>query len=224
MPLGVEGFGSDDGDLTFGAGGSAAASKGWMVIVAVIVLAGGGLFAMHSLANVTAGTSGDATVDGRIEKFLVQLSGNSKQGGNSAADLVNGIQKVTTVLANDYSDLQVPLEKVQFNPFAINRGSGPAAPIVDESGDAENKLRRQRDQRRAEIENACARLGLKSIMWGKIPLANINGRIVRLGEPLSIDGIDFKVTKITKDRVKLTAKDVKLDIVVDVVLKLELDR
>ena len=53
MPLGVEGFGSDDGDLAYGAGGSATASKGWMVIVTVIVLAAGGLIAMHKLAKVT---------------------------------------------------------------------------------------------------------------------------------------------------------------------------
>lgn len=218
MPLGVEGFGSDGEDLTYGAGGSAAASKGWMVIVTVIVLAAGGLFAMHRLAKVTAGTGGDATVDISIEKFLSQLGG--KEG--TANDLVKGITTVTTILADDYSQLQVPLEKVQFNPFAINRDASTTAPIDDSAGDAERRIRKQRDKRRAEIEDACNGLRLNSIIIGKIPLANISGRIVRLGEPLSIDGIAFKVTKITRDRVKLTAKDVKLDIVVPVVLKLNL--
>lgn len=219
MPLGVEGFGSDGGDLTYGAGGSASASKGWMVIVTVIILAVGGLFAMHRLAKVTAGTGGDATVDISIEKFLSQIGG--KEG--SAGELVKGILQVSNVLSDDYSKLQVPLEKVQFNPFAINRDAVQGPIEVDTGDDADRLLRKQRDKRRAEIENACNNLKLKSIMWSKIPLANISGRIVRLGEPLSIDGIAFKVTEIKKDRVTLTAKDKKLDIVVPVVLELEID-
>lgn len=218
MPLGVEGFGSEGGDLTYGAGGSASASKGWMVIATVIILAAGGLFAMHRLAKVTAGTGGNATVDVSIEKFLSQLGGKE----DSATNLVIGIETVTGVLEDDYSKLQVPLENVQFNPFAINRDARPTASIDDSAGDAERRIRKQRDKRRAEIENACQGLRLNSIIIGKVPLANISGRIVRLGEPLSIDGIAFKVTKISKDRVKLTARDVKLDIVVPVVLKLNL--
>ena len=218
MPLGVEGFGSDGEDLTYGAGGSASAGKGWMVIVTVILLAAGGLFAMHRLAKVTAGTGGDATVDISIEKFLSQLSG--KEG--TASDLVKGINQFSELLDDDYAKLQVPLEKVQFNPFVLNRDARPVATIDDSAGDAERRIRKQRDKRRAEIEDACHGLRLHSIIIGKVALANISGRIVRLGEPLSIDGIAFKVTKISKDRVKLTAKDVKLDIVVPVVLKLNL--
>ncbi len=43
-----------------------------------------------------------------------------------------------------------------------------------------------------------------------------------MGEPLTIDGIDFKVTNIVYDRVKLTAKDAKLNLVVEEVLVLDL--
>lgn len=221
MPLGVEGFGSDSGELAYGAGGSAAASKGWMVIVTVIVLAAGGLFAMHRLAKVTAGTGSDTAVDISIEKFLSQLEQGGREG--SASDLVKGITTVTTVLADDYSQLQVPLEKVQFNPFAINRDATRGSDIDENLGDeAEIRRRKARDKRREEIERACSRLKLNSVIIGRVPLANISGRIVRLGEPLSIDGIDFKVTNIVNDRVKLTAKDEKLNLVVEEVLVLDL--
>lgn len=225
MPIGVDGFGSDSGDLTYGAGGSAAASKGWMVIVAVIILAVGGLFAMHSLAKVTAGTGGDAAIDGRIENFLIQLGTKRSDHSSTAGELINGITTVTTVLEDNYSQLQVPLKQVQFNPFAINRDASPA-PSIDEDplADADRLWTKQRNKRRAEIEHACDNIGLKSVMLGRVALANIQGQIVRLGEHLTIEGIDFNVTKIAKDHVTLTAKDAKFKLVVPVVLELELDR
>lgn len=221
MPIGVDGFGSEGGDITYGEGVPATASKGWMVIVAVIILAAGGLFAMQRLAKVTAGTASDATIDGRIEKFLSQMGGND----GTAGELVKGISTVTTVLADDYSQLQVPLKQVQFNPFALNRDESQEKTIEDDpAADAARLLRKQRDKRRTEIEHACDKIGLKSVMMGKVPLANISGKIVRLGEPLTIEGIKFKVSKISSDRVKLTARDKKFNLVVDVVLELELSK
>ena len=114
---------------------------------------------------------------------------------------------------------------MQFNPFATNRDAKPLQPIVvDTSNDAANLYRQQLEQRRLEIQQACDGIGLKSIMMGKVPLANISGQIVRLDDSLTFDGIDFKVTQITRVRVTLTAKDAKFNLVVDVDLGLELDR
>ena len=61
---------------------------------------------------------------------------------------------------------------------------------------------------------------------GSVPLANLSGLIVRLGEvvPIETEGIEIRVTSITHDSITLTANEPSLKLKVDVVLELNRGR
>ena len=227
-PLGIGAFEAEDGDLDLLDGSAKKRRTGPLVLIAVVVLAVGGLFCMHALSKITAASRGDTAIEKTIDLFLTSVT-KSQAGGSSqsAGDLVRSHRAVVGVLSDDYTALQIPLTDVQFNPFVIQRDARPIHQAVPDSGDDESRrLARSRAKRREEIESACHSLRLKSVIMSGTPLANISGSIVRIGGVVSVDheGIDFQVTAITKDSVTITANEPQLTLKVDVVLKLDQGR
>lgn len=228
VPLGTGTFAAEGGDLDLLDGSAKKRRTGPLVLIAVVVLAVGGLFCMHALSKITAASQGDTAIEKTIDLFLSSVT-KSQGGGSSqsAGELVRSHRAVVDVLSDDYTALQVPLADVQFNPFVIQRDARPVHQAVPDSGDDESRrLERSRAKRREEIENACHSLRLKSVIMGSVPLANLSGLIVRVGEvvPIETEGIELHVTSITRDSITLTAKEPSLKLKVDVVLELNRGR
>ncbi len=229
MPLGTGAFAAEDGDLD-GLDNELVKKRrtGPLILIAVVLLAVGGLFCMHTLSKITGATQSNSEIEATISDFLNSIAG-MKLGDSegSARDLVASHRKVVDVLVDNYTDLQIPLSDLQFNPFVIDRGSQPTAqPDVDFGDDDARRLERKRVKRREVIQSAAHSLRLKSVIMGGTPLANISGSIVRIGEVVSVqhEDIDFHVTAITKDTVTITANEPHLTLKVDVILELDIGR
>ena len=229
MPLGTGAFAAEDGDLDMLDDGSGKKRRtGPLVLIAVVVLAVGGLFCMHALVKITAATQGNSEIDITITRFLNSMTGSHPGGSSqSAGELVRSHRAVVDILSDDYTALQIPLSDVQFNPFMIYRDAQPMTQSVVDPGDEDAKrLERKRAKRREEIEIACHNLRLKSVIMSGVPLANVSGFIVRIGEVVSVEheGIELQVTSITNDSITLTANEPQLKLKVDVVLELDQGR
>ncbi len=223
VPGELGGFNADPGvDVLAKEGSTKKRRTGALVLILVVGLSLGGLFAMHTLAKVSAAGGGDTDTEETIEKFLRTVSGDaSSNPGSSGGDLVKKHRTVLDVLHDDYTSQQVALFDVQRNPFVLLQpGVTPDTP-----GNATG-LERKRAERKADIENAAGQLRLKSIIMGSNPLANVNGRFVRLDEMIAVqnEGIAFRVVEISSDTITLVAEDTDLDLSVETVLYLKQDR
>ena len=183
---------------------------------------------MHALSKITGASKGNSDIEATITEFLNSMTGSQLgNSGGSASALVKSHRAIVDVLSDNYTDLQIPLSDVQFNPFVIHRDSQPITPsMVDLGDDNARKLERKRAKRREEIQSAASSLRLKSVIMGGNPLANISGSIVRIGEVVSVEheDVDFQVTAITNDTVTITANEPQLTLTVDVVLELNQGR
>ncbi len=229
MPLGTGTFAAEEGDLDGLDDGLAKKRRsGPLILIAVVLLAIGGLFCMHALSKITGATQSDTEIEATITNFLDSMTGT--EFGNSewsAKDLVASHDKIVGVLSGDYSDMQIPLSDLQFNPFVIDRGTRKTAqPEVDYGDDDARRLERKRAKRREEIQSAARSLRLQSVIMGGMPLANISGSIVRIGDLVTVDHeeVDFLVTAITRDTATITVNDSHLTLKVEVVLELDQGR
>ncbi len=206
----------DDGSLDpFAAEGSGTKIRfGSMLIVVVIVIAIGAVFGMRTLAKATAANDTPTDSEKTIDKFL-----KAGPGGRTAADNLLAIdnESVLGVLTGDYTDHQVPLDRVQRNPF-VGGGGGGGGP-VDPAALGKGQLQQA-------MEAAGRRLKLKSVMMGRKPLAILNVGVVSVNGAVTVrpEGIEFRVVSITGDSVTLVAEDPKSGLRVEQKLFLDRDR
>ncbi len=195
----------DDFDLgqdpLMGEGAEKKSLKGMLIVVLVVGLAVGSLYSMHALTKVTAASGRNEEIDATVDRFLKSLAGvKNPDGTGGNTDLVAGHNEIVEVLTNNYIDYQVELDR---NPFEFDGGGGG-----DAGGGPTNS--------RSAVERAFAKLSLKSVIGGSRPLANINGKIVRVNQVMpvrlsKIEGeIKFRVKAITRDAVTVEAIDVEL--------------
>jgi hypothetical protein len=80
----------------------------------------------------------------------------------------------------------------------------------------------EKAEREMAIEQAAGQLRVKSILMGSEPLANINNRIVRVGDslPTPTDGISFEVTEITASSVTVVARAPEYGLVIERTLRM----
>ncbi len=190
-------------------------SKGMLVVVLVVGLAAGSLFAMHTLTKVTAASGHNAEIDKTVEGFLKSLTGSGTRNPDAGgASLTDAHQEIVDVLTNNYIEHQV--KHLDRNPFVLSVGDG---------GDSENPAP---GLGLSAVQRAFAKLHLKSVIGGSRPLANINGKIVRVNQVMSVplskmEGeIKFRVTEITRGTV--TVEAVGVDLAKPFVRKLQLKR
>jgi len=176
--------------------------KGMLIVILVVGIAAGSLYSMHTLTKVTAASGRNDQIDATIDKFLKSLAGVKNPDGTVGhPDLVSGHQEIVEVLTNNYIEHQVELDR---NPFTFDSGGGG-----DTGGGPTNSLR--------AVERAFAKLNLKSVIGGSRPLANINGKIVRVNQVMPVrlskmeGAIKFRVKAITRDAVTIEAIDVELE-------------
>ncbi len=188
-------------------------TKGMLIVILVVGLAAGSLFSMHTLTKRSAASGRNDEIDRTVESFLKSLSGAANSNSGSAGSgLTEAHREIVDVLTNDYVEHQV--KQLQRNPFVLEGGgeSGGPAPGLGLSA----------------VQRAFAKLYLKSVIGGARPLANINGKIVRVNQvmpvPLSkMEGeIKFRVKAITRDSV--TVEAIGVDLAEPFVRKLQLKR
>ncbi len=119
--------------------------------------------------------------------------------------------RVMDRLATSNTPMQVPVDKIDKNPFLLGRESaavteGPAPDRSVEIAAREAEQNRLAAERRlSDLNVAFARLTLHTVMaGGRVSAAKINNEIVGVNDP--VDGI-FVVTAITPDGVTLQAEE-----------------
>jgi hypothetical protein len=223
MPLGTGEFTDQVGaDPLAGATTRRSFNGGPLLVIAVIVIAAGGLFSMRKLAQVTAAPGIDAGAETTIEDFLKKVDDPDDPLGDKSG---SG-DRIIAVLRETYSEQQVPLEDVQRDPFILDEAGGPALvydPTADDLTRREQQFRQERDARRVEFEQAGATMRVRSVLAGSNPLANINGDVVRIGDIVRAgsDQIEFRVSAISTATVDLVAEDPRYDLLVTVTLNVQ---
>lgn len=223
LPIGVgESSGGPDLERLYTDQPKRKVTSGVLLIIIVVAIAATGLFSMRTVTKATAFTGGNQEIERNIESFIKMIRGESAEGGGLtvAGDDAVGNEAVLRVLTESYVERQVPVEGVQRNPFIIFDEDPVATP---DPGTSPSDLRAQRRrQRQAIFEQAAGRLRLRSVLLGSQPLANVNNKIVRVGESITVlpEEVDFEVAAISADTVTLLAEDPSLDLVLEIVLNL----
>ncbi len=218
-PLGTGSFAIDPAMGGESAKGSIKLRSSSIVLGVVVVLAVAGLFSMRTLAKVTAVVSGNQEMEQVIEEFLNSSAGRSVLLLSApSGDAVAKSNQVLEVLNETYTERQVPLSDVQKDPFLLF----DSKPVVEDTSGKNNngpsQIEQQRSQRRDQLAAIASRLSLKSVLMGDVPLANINGQIVRPGEIITVmpERQEFEVLSITSESVKLAASDLTLGVRIEV--------
>lgn len=195
-------------------------TSGALLIVIVVAIAATGLYSMRTVTRATAFTGGNQEIEQSIESFLKVIGSSDESTTSSAVDSI-GNEAVLRVLTESYVERQVPVEGVQRNPFII-LNEDVVAPPTGVRDDAGARLERQRRERQAVFEKAAGRLQLRTVLLGSTPLANVNNKIVRVGESITVlpEDVEFHVASISADSVTLLAEDPSLDLVLEFGLNL----
>jgi hypothetical protein len=217
MPLGTGAFA--DSGAAEGVPGAATGRKfnsSALLIVLILGVAGVGLFTMRTLTRMTKSAVADIKVEKTVEEFI------KERGGDLDPTRLIGIEEngVLQALREDRTELQVELADVQKDPFEIVTDRAPSDPV--DPGD-EDPTATRREERRVEILRLGEKMSLKSVIMGRDPLANISGRIVRVNEVITIEPemVNFRVTSIEPDTVKLQCEEPELELTVDIELTLK---
>jgi hypothetical protein len=200
-------------------------NTGSIILVAVVGVALTGLWFMRTISQVSGNSGTDTDAQIAIEKFIKGMKGGASGDPKNASALVKSDPNVLSVLSSSYTERQVPLENVQRDPFILP-GDATTETFPTNSGQDEAvQLSKKRKERTTAFEQAAERLVLKSVIMSSTPLANLNGKIVRVGDELvsEFDNTTFRVTAITNESVSVVAEDPLLDVSVNVTIPLRRD-
>lgn len=225
MPLGVGGFESDGAAGESDALPSRRFGSGTILLIALVLLAAGGLYSMRSIARAVASSkSGDAGIEKTIESFLNSIAGKDER--NADRVLVGSAEAgAGDVLVDNRTDRQVPLDGVQKNPFVLPVEDKPATtssapkPPTDNAAAEAARLETARQDARVAFEKASAKLMVKMIMRD---MANVSGRVVRVGDIIADakSDIEFTVVEITRDAVVIRGEKPEIGLTHDITLRL----
>jgi hypothetical protein len=221
MPLGA-GFDTESpGDVIIDQPEKKKLSSSTLLLLLVVALAGIGLYSMRSLATAKAGGSADKNLEETIESFLSSITGGSN--GTQVGDLV--VDDAGAVLLDDRIGRQVPLDEVQKNPFVplpMEQSSIAEAPIDDGSDAAQVRIAQARQAAIEEFNTEAAKLRVLMVMGGSEPMANVSGRVVRVGDTIADERltVQFKVIEISQGLVVIRGERADLNVVHDIALRL----
>ncbi len=198
-----------DGDIDYRSmgEGSKLLNKGTLLILGVVLIAGGALYAMRLSQGDSGPTEEVKKADARIEQLMTQIKSSEAAGGDhklargSIEALMHDAEFIIAQLDVDPSKRQVPVEYTKKNPFYlfIDQAATPVAAKPSEDAEAK-RLAEQQKQLAAEL----ARFKLGSILPnGRKPVAIIDNKIVQVGEAVG----SFKVKEIQKLAVVLESEN-----------------
>lgn len=93
-------------------------------------------------------------------------------------------QRVLAVLARSGAPAQIPAFRIQKNPFELIVVRGQTEAGADASTRAEQRAEELRRQREEAIRTALRTISVQAVMNGPVPVARVNGRILRVGDRL----------------------------------------
>lgn len=143
-----------------------------LVTLLVVVAGGGALVAMRQY-GMGAGMKFDkaAKVD-FVETVSMKRTPEQER-------ILTDLQRGVTAAPPQAADIQK-------NPFKLVQGQAPAIEAVGPDPDADAKrTAEERKRRESEINSALAAVTLNGVMGGAVPLARVNGEIVRVGDKVS---------------------------------------
>lgn len=224
MPLGVTDDFAEDDVLNLGSNGAnkPKINSSALVLVAVIAVAVGGLFSMRTLTKATAANDTPSEAEKTIEMFLQVISGDAPGGdsgiGSSLFNESGQEKTVLNILDDSYLARQVSLTNVQRNPFIIFEKTAAPKDSSQPTPSGPDPREVKREEKRTLFEQAGDRIVVRSILMGSTPLANVENRIVGVGDAVVVEPemVTFRVTEIAVDAVTLVAEDKGLDVRVPV--------
>lgn len=210
IPLMTGGIGSaaaGDIDYQSMSEGSKIFNKSTMLILAVLLIAAGALYAMRLSQGDNKQSEEARKSEAKIEQIMTQLKSAEAMGGDhslaksSIEALMNDAAFIISQLDVDPSKRQVPVEFTKKNPFFIFVDRAADAPTPKIEPDLEAQKQAELIKR---LETELSRFRIQSIIpTGPRPVAIIDNKIVQLGETVG----SFKIKEIQKLAVVLTAED-----------------
>jgi hypothetical protein len=183
-----------------------------MVVGLLAVVAVAGLYSMRGIGSLSAATA----LPREVEQLVASVLG-ARDGAAKDARPTNGPDDrfVFTLLDGDLRlQLQLPAEQLGRNPFQpwrdpILATSQPVAVLPDQRASASEAWGR-------EIDRVAGLLQLRSTIGGGTPnaIANVNGRIVRVGDLFAVESAEaeFRVRSIERETVELEARHPRLGV------------
>ncbi|MCH8005202.1 MAG: hypothetical protein IH888_03105 [Planctomycetes bacterium] len=188
--------------------------SGTLVLVVVVVLAGGSLFSMHTLTKVNAGAGRNPGIERTINDFLKSAAGGSStDSGDSGQALVDNHQRVLSAL----KPVELATPHLTRDPFDTTNEN------VDE--EPEDRGEWNKERRRAAITKAAKTLKVQSVIMGSTPMAIINGHLVRLNGVVEAmpsgrsPAIQFRMVAVAHTSVTVVAEDPQFDLRIETVLE-----
>lgn len=156
-------------------------SRRLAVMLLIVVGASGGIFLMRQVGLGAASVIASIVVDYNPNEFTTGP----------------GDPAVLDELARSRMAVQVPAEVFEQDPFVLE-GAAPAAEVVAApvrtTITPEERAKRKLE---AQIVEATEQIEVQSVMGGPIPLARVNGKMVRMGDTmldvLTVAAIDGRV-------------------------------
>lgn len=225
MPLGVGGFEGEGGAGDASSPPARRFGSGTILLIALVLLAAGGLYSMRSIARAVASSkSSDTGIEKTIESFLNSLAGRTDL--DASRSIIGSAEAgAGDVLLDNRTDRQVPLDGVQKNPFVLPVEDKPATTVAAPKAPADNdaaeaaRLEAARQDARVNFDKAAAKLMVKMIMRD---MANVSGRVVRVGDIIADarSDIEFTVVEITRDAVVIRGERPDIGLTHDITLRL----
>ncbi len=193
--------------------------SGTLVLVVVVVLAGGSLFSMHTLTKANAQAGRNPGVERTIDDFLKSApGGSSTDSGDGGQALVDNHERVLTAL----KPVELATPELTRDPFNPTGKIDHVDPVKPGEWDEE--------RRRAAITEAANNLKVQSVIMGSTPMAIINGHLVRLNGfveamPSGRDpAIKFRMVAVAHTSVTVVAEDPQFDLRIETVLEFKRGR
>lgn len=228
VPLGT-GFEDNDGPaIVDDADGGKKIKSGTLILLAVVVLAGAGLYSMRSLGKAAGVIQSDGTLETTVNDFIDRLTGKASDDDSDEVLVITSDEenRAMSALTDDRTQRQVALDQVQKNPFVFPFATEKQPddnPVVTDTGlDPEEQKRLAQQDARVDFEKAVAKLRLVMVMGGSTPMANLNGEVFYEGDVIDDDriGVSFVVAEIMNDAVVLVREEPSIDFYHEIVVSL----
>lgn len=167
--------------------------RGVAVLGLLLAIAGTGLFTMRSMGK-----------KGLVEDPDVKIDVGAISEASDSVVTTDHVELLEDLRgAGEFA--QVSLDNVQMNPFTmriVNENQPVSVPLSRQETE-EERLAREKAARLAEAQREFDKLKLNSVMAGSVPLAQISGKLVRIGDLVNER---FKVNNISGRSVELVAE------------------
>ncbi|MCC6581604.1 MAG: hypothetical protein IT440_14320 [Phycisphaeraceae bacterium] len=173
-------------------------SQGTLLLLLIVVIAGGTLYAMRQSTRGMWGDVVSTDVEAKVEAALARFAGHPEAGAKVGAWFEDSSVFVR-LFDYDVAQRQVPLEQVRKNPFRLVLAAEPARSV--RPGDDNQAKTQARAQRKQKLELELKTYNLQTVMRGRIPVAIVSGQFVRQGQSLG----SFTVKAIDQMSVRLEA-------------------